>query len=79
MKTDETSTKLKCVGMVNKLNSQNVITDAEKLHKYISSGDLLIKVDCIKLILEKENRPNSIESLIKETEEIYNFVMKSEE
>jgi len=75
MKNETTALKIDCVNIVNMLNSQDVISDASKLHKYISIGDTAVKIECIYMLIEKEKRSASLIDLIIEMEEVYAFVI----
>jgi len=77
MQTKTTSIKIDCVNIVKKLNSPNVISDATKLYKYLSKGGLAVKIESIYMIIDNERRPTSLDALIKELEEVYDFVINS--
>ncbi len=75
MQNETTSVKIDSVNIVKKLNSHNVISDAAKLYKYLSKGDASLKIECVYLIIDNEKRPASVDALIDELEEIYDFVV----
>jgi hypothetical protein len=69
------SLKLKCVEVISKIGSQNLISEAQRLNEYLSIGNTLTKMDCINILLDTGNSPASVESLIKKAEEIYAYVV----
>jgi hypothetical protein len=76
MQKEISAMKIDCVDIVNKIGSHNVVADAETLYKYLIKGDIMIKIECAFAVIDKVNPPASIDALIKETEEVYDFVTK---
>jgi hypothetical protein len=69
------SMKIECVDIVIKLKSSNVVVDAQKLYSYLAKGDIMIKLECAYAVIDKEDKPASVDELILQTEEIYKFVV----